>query len=143
MEYSFTTFALWLHLKEIYWKHYRRSIFRREVIFGKNECSLTLFCRGEGHYCPYDWRSSAVSLWIGLRSPNFLTLFLSMFYKSQKSGFQKKIFCEKYRTLSKISIRGTLLCKNQNFQKKLFFWENIIFLPEYRFYMISALFWGT
>ena len=60
---------------------------------------------GGGHYGPDDRRSSVVSLWIALRLPNFFTLFLSMFYKSQKSHFQKKKkFREKYRTLSKISI---------------------------------------
>ena len=66
---------------------------------------LTLFYMWGGHYGPDDRRSSVVSLWIALRLPNFFTLFLSMFYKSQKSHFQKKKkFREKYRTLSKISI---------------------------------------
>ena len=66
---------------------------------------LTLFYMGGGHYGLDDRRSSVVSLWIALRLPNFFTLFLSMFYKSQKSHFQKKKkFREKYRTLSKISI---------------------------------------
>ena len=66
---------------------------------------LTLLYMGGGHYGPDDRRSSVVSLWIALRLPNFFTLFLSMFYKSQKSHFQKKKkFREKYRTLSKISI---------------------------------------
>ena len=58
---------------------------------------------GGGHYGPYDRRSSAVSLWIALGSPNFLTLFLLTFYKSQKGRFLKKNFfaknierCQKY-----------------------------------------------
>ena len=42
---------------------------------------------GGGHYGPDDRRSSAVSTWIALHSPNFLTLFLLLFYKSQKSHF--------------------------------------------------------
>ena len=46
---------------------------------------------------------------------------------SEELFSKKNFFCEKYRTLSKISIGGTLLCKNQNFQKKIFFLENTIF----------------
>ena len=74
--------------------------------------SINPILTGGGHYGLYDRRSSAVSLWIALRSPNFLTLFLSTFYKRQKSRFQKK-------TLSKIFMGGTLLCKNQNLKKKI------------------------
>ena len=45
---------------------------------------------------------------------------------SEGSFFEKKFFGKKYRTLSKISIGGTLLCENQNFQN-FFFFENAIF----------------
>ena len=51
------------------------------------EPHLNPILTGGGHYGPYDQRSSAVSLWIALGSPNFLTLFLLTFYKSQKSRF--------------------------------------------------------
>ena len=89
---------------------------------------------GGGHYGPDDRRSSAVSLWIALRSPNFLTLFLLTFYKSQKGRFLKKeFFCKKYRTLSKISIGGTLLCENQNFQIFFFFWKCYFFCLNINF----------
>ena len=74
----------------------------------RDEIKFTNFnpiLHGGGHYGPDDQRSPVVSLWIALCLPNFFTLFLSMFYKSQKSHFQKKKkFREKYRTLSKISI---------------------------------------
>ena len=46
---------------------------------------------------------------------------------SEESFSKKNFFCEKYRTLSKISIGGTLLCKNQKFSKTNFFLEKIIF----------------
>ena len=60
---------------------------------------------------------------------------------SEESFSEKKNFCKKYRTSSKISKGGTLLCKNQNFQKKnTFFWKTLFFLLEYELYMISAFF---
>ena len=40
---------------------------------------------------------------------------------SEELFLEKKFFCEKYRTLSKIFMGGTLLSKNQNFQKNFFF----------------------
>ena len=105
--------------------------------------SLTLFGPGGGHYGPDDQRSFPVSTWIALRSPNFLTLFLLLFYKSQKSHFQKKKILLKISNVVKNIQRGTLLCINQNFQDKYFFWKTLFFLPEYELYMISAFFWGT
>ena len=84
---------------------------------------------------PDDRRSSAVSLRIALHSPNFLTLFLSMFYKSQKSCFQKKkIFCKKYQTLSKISIGRPFYAKIKIFKKHfLFFGKYYLFCLNINF----------
>ena len=48
-------------------------------------CLLTLSRLGGGTFCPGHRRSSAISTWIVLRSPNFLTLFFSMLDTSQKS----------------------------------------------------------
>ena len=105
---------------------------------------LTIFYMGGGHNGPDDQRSSAVSLWIALRSPNFLTLFLSMFYKSQKSHFQKKKFLQKISNVVKNIHRGDPSMQKSKFSKKIFFfWKILFFLPEYKLYMISALFWGT
>ena len=80
-----------------------------------------------GHYSPHNRRSSAVSTWIALRSPNFLSLFLLLFYKSQKSNFQKKKILQKISNVVKNIHRGTLLCKNQNFQKNFFFGKYYFF----------------
>ena len=53
-----------------------------------------------GHYGPHDRKRSAVSTGFGLGSPKFMTLFLSMFDKTQKShfwnfflNFSKKLNC--------------------------------------------------
>ena len=69
--------------------------------------------------------------------------FFYCFTSLRRVIFRKKNFCKKYQTSSKISKRGTLLCKIQNFQKNTFFWKTLFFLPEYELYMISAFFWGT
>ena len=44
---------------------------------------LTLFQLGGGHYGPDDRKWSAISIGFGLGSPKFMTLFLSMFDRSQ------------------------------------------------------------
>ena len=77
---------------------------------------------GGGHYGLDDQRSSAVSLRIALRSPNFLTLFLSMFYKSQKSRFQKKkFFAKNIERCQKYSWGGPFYAKIKIFKKNFFF----------------------
>ena len=48
-----------------------------------NLALLTLFQAGGGHYGPDDQKQSAVSTGFGLGSPKFMTLFLSMFDKTQ------------------------------------------------------------
>ena len=106
---------------------------------------LNPILHGGGHYGPDDRRSSAVSTWIALHSPNFLTLFLLLFYKSQKSHFQKKkIFAKSIERRQKYPKGGPFYAKIKIFKKKSFFFlKTLFFLPEYELYMISAFFWGT
>ena len=73
--------------------------------------SLTLSRLGGGTFCPDHRRSSVVSTWIVLRSPNFLTLFFSMLDTSQA---QKKIL--KNSKISHVAKGGTLL-KTESGQK--------------------------
>ena len=83
---------------------------------------------GGGHYGPEDRRSSVVSLWIALRLPNFFTLFLSMFYKSQKSHFQKKnFFAKNIERRQKYPKGGPFYAKIKIFKKILFFGKHYFF----------------
>ena len=59
---------------------------------------LTLFDLGGGHYGPDNWRSSVVSTWVALHSPNLLDLFLSMLDTSRKFDFR---FFQRYQTYPK------------------------------------------
>ena len=51
------------------------------------ESMLTLFHLRVGTLCPDDQKWSAISIGLGLGSPKFMTLFLSMFDRSQQSHF--------------------------------------------------------
>ena len=89
---------------------------------------LTLFYMGGGPLWPGRPKIVCRFLVDCATLPKFLDFVsFNVLQVSEESFSKKKFFCEKYRTLSKISIGGTLLCKNQNFQKKNFFLENTIF----------------
>ena len=90
-----------------------------------------IWTRGEGHYGPEDKRSSAVSTWIALHSPNFLTLFLLLFYKSQKSHFQKKFF------FAKNMERRQKYPKGGPFYAKIKISKKILFLGKYYFFCLN------
>ena len=86
---------------------------------------------------------SAVSERLQLGSPKFLTLFLSIFDRSQWSHFWN--FFWKFRKIERQKFSGVLepLVKNQKIEKKIFFLqEMLLFLAKSAFYMFSAFIWG-
>ena len=105
------------------------------------EGPLTLFYMGGGPLWPGRPKIVCRFLVDCARLAKFLDFVsFNVLQVSEELFLEKKIFCKKYRTLSKISIGGTLLCENQNFQNFFFFLKMLFFLPQYKFYMISALF---
>ena len=97
------------------------------ILIQKDTTFINPILPGGGHYGPYDRRSSAVSLWIALGSPNFLTLFLLTFYKSQKSRFLKKNFLQKISKVVKNIHRGDPSMQKSKFSKNFFFWKYYLF----------------
>ena len=86
---------------------------------------------------------SAVSEGLGLGSPKFLTLFLSIPDRSQRSHFWNFFLKMSENWTSKI-FRGprALGEKSENRKKISFFAINITFLAKSTLYMFSAFFWG-
>ena len=64
----------------------QRRVKKPVNLFG-NDFDLTLFHLRVGTLCPDDQKWSAISIGLGLGSPKFMTLFLSMFDRSQQSHF--------------------------------------------------------
>ena len=109
----------------------------------KYHCLLTLFHMGGVKKHRSTVHPSAVSEGLGLGSPKFLTLFLSIFDRSQWSHFWN--FFWKFRKIERQKFSGVLepLVKNQKIGKKIFFLqEMLLFLAKSAFYMFSAFIWG-
>ena len=105
---------------------------------------LTLFTWGGGPLWPGRPKIVCRFLTDCTTLPKFLDFVsFNVLQVPEESFSEKKIFakniahCQKYPW-------GDPSMQKSKFSKKVFFFLKILsFLPEYKFYMISALFWGT
>ena len=87
---------------------------------------------------------SAVSEGLGLGSPKFLTLFLSIPDRSQRSHFWNFFLKISKNWTSKILGGPRALGeKSKNGKKSIFLQKIVLFLAKSVLYMFSAFFWGT
>ena len=104
---------------------------------------LTLFSPGGVKSSRHTMNPSAVSEGLHLGSPKFLTLFLSIFDRSQWSHFWN-LFLKISENWTSKNFRGprALGEKSRNSKKKFFLQEMLLFLAKSAFYMFSAFIWG-